>query len=193
MAAGSSAREELTEDEIQEHGEGHNQNGARDPDQRGQHDQQPDQNQRSEGDSHVAVSDQSAKGVGRSKKRSNGANNPLTAKVLALREQRDKMKQEAKKLSQDVKIENRKRMRLQKMAVKLTDNDLFSLMQSRGLPSGASSSQPTSGPSAVPPWFNGDPTHNAQALSKDSHQKFVSGTSRHSDREPFFLFGDIQM
>jgi len=151
MAASKSAREELTEDEIQEHGEGHNQNGARDPDQRGQHDQQPDQNQRSEGDSHVAVSDQSAKGVGRSKKRSNGANNPLTAKVLALREQRDKLKQEAKKLSQDVKIENRKRMRLQKMAVKLTDNDLFSLMQSRGLPSGASSSQPTSGPAAVPP------------------------------------------
>ena len=151
MAAGSSAREELTEDEIQEHGEGHNQNGARGPDQRGQHDQQPDQNQRSEGDSHVAVSDQSAKGVGRNKKRSNGANDPLTAKLLTLREQRDKMKQEAKKLSQDVKIENRKRMRLQKMAVKLTDNDLFSLMQSRGLPSGASSSQPTSGPAEVPP------------------------------------------
>jgi len=75
----------------------------------------------------------------------------LTAKLLALREQRDKMKQEAKKLSRDVKFENRKRMRLQKMAVKLTDNDLFSLMQSRGLPSGASSSQPTSGPAEVPP------------------------------------------
>jgi hypothetical protein len=151
MAASNSAREELTEDETQEHGEGQNQNGASDPDQRGQQDQQPDQNQRSEGDSHVAVSDQSAKGVGRSKKRSNGPNNPLTAKLLALREQRDKMKQEAKKLSRDVKVENRKRIRLQKMAVKLTDNDLFSLMQSRGLPSGASSSQPTSGPAEVPP------------------------------------------
>ena len=68
MAAGNSAREEFTEDEIQEHGEGQNQSGARDPDQRAQQDQQPDQNQRSEGDSHVAVSDQSAKGVGRNKK-----------------------------------------------------------------------------------------------------------------------------
>jgi len=75
----------------------------------------------------------------------------LTAKLLTLREQRDKMKQEAKKLTRDVKVENRKRIRLQKMAVKLSDNDLFSLMQQRGLPSGASSSQPTSGPSAVPP------------------------------------------
>ena len=151
MAASNSAREELTEDEIQEHGEGQNQNGASDPDQRGQQDQQPDQNQRSEGDSHVAVTEQSAKGVGRNKKRSNGANDPLTARLLTLREQRDKMKQEAKKLTRDVKVENRKRIRLQKMAVKLSDNDLFSLMQQRGLPSGASSSQPTSGPSAVPP------------------------------------------
>jgi len=75
----------------------------------------------------------------------------LTARLLTLREQRDKMKQEAKKLTRDVKVENRKRIRLQKMAVKLSDNDLFSLMQQRGLPGGASSSQPTSGPSAVPP------------------------------------------
>ena len=151
MAAGSSAWEELTEDEIQEHGEGQNQNGATDPDQRRQQDQQPDQNQRSEGDSHVAVTEQSAKGVGRNKKRRNGANDPLTARLLTLREQRDKMKQEAKKFTRDVKVENRKRIRLQKMAVKLSDNDLFSLMQQPGLPSGSSSSQPTSGPSAVPP------------------------------------------
>ena len=151
MAASNSAREELAEDEIQEHGKVQNQNGARDPDQRGQQDQQPDQNQRSEGDSHVAVAEQSAKGVGRNKKRSNGANDPLTARLLTLREQRDKIKQEANKLTRDVKVENRKRIRLQKMAVKLSDNDLFSLMQQRGLPSGASSSQPTSGPSAVPP------------------------------------------
>ena len=151
MAASNSAREELTEDEIQEHGEGQHQNGASDPDQRGQQDQQPDQNQRSEGDSHVAVAEQSAKGAGRNKKRSNGANGPLAARLLTLREQRDKMKQEAKKLTRDVKVENRKRIRLQKMAVKLSDNDLFSLMQQRGLPSGASSSQPTSGPSALPP------------------------------------------
>ena len=97
MAASNSTREELTEDEVIEHGERQNQNGASDPDQPGQPQQHLDQNQRSEGDSHVAVAEQSAKGVGRNKKRSNGANDPLTAKLLTLREQRDEMKQEAKK------------------------------------------------------------------------------------------------
>ena len=151
MAASNSDREDLTEDEVSEHGEGKNQNGASVPNQPGQPQQHLDENHRSEGDSNVAVTEQSAKGVGRNKKRGNGTNDPMTARLLTLREQRDKMQQEAKKLTRDVKVGNRKRIRLQKMAVKLSDNDLFSLLQQRGLPGGASSSQPTSMPSEVAP------------------------------------------
>ena len=151
MAASNSAREELTEGEVNEHGEGQNQNGASDPNQPGQPHQHLDQNQRSEGDSNVAVTEQSAKGVGRNKKTGSGTNDPMIARLLTLRGQRDKMKEEAKKLTREVKVENRKRTRLQEMAVKLSDNDLYSLLQQRGLPGGASSSQPASTPSEVAP------------------------------------------
>jgi hypothetical protein len=56
------------------------------------------------------------------------------------------MKQEAKKLSSEVKIENRRRVRLGRLADKLSDTDLCNLMQQRGLNTGAAGSQSTSRP-----------------------------------------------
>ena len=144
MAANNSAGEEFTEDEVGEQCQRKNQYRANGPSHPGEPQQRLDENQRSEGDSNVAVAEQAGQGVGRSKKRGSGTNEPMIAKLLNLREQRDKMKQEAKQLSREVKLENGKRSRLQKMAVKLSDDDLYSLLQQRGLPGGDSSSQTTS-------------------------------------------------
>ena len=152
MAASNKAGEEFTEDEVSEHGDRQNQNGAVIPGQPGEPQHRLDETHRPEGDSNVAVAEQAEQGVGRNKKRGLGANDPMIAKLLNLREQRDKVKQEAKKLTREVKVENRKRTRLQKMAVKLSDNDLYSLLQQRGLPAGATSSQTASMPAKVTPW-----------------------------------------
>jgi len=151
MAASNPAGEEFTEDEVSEHGDSKNQKGTGIPSQPGEPQQRLDESHRPEGDSHVAVAEQAEQGVGRNKKRGHGQNDPLIAKLLNLREQRDKVKQEAKKLTREVKVENRKRTRLQKMAVKLSDNDLYSLLQQRGLPGGAASSGTTSMPEKVTP------------------------------------------
>ena len=151
MAASNKAGEEFTEDEVSEHGDRQNQNGAVIPGQPGEPQNRLDETHRPEGDSNVAVAEQAEQGVGRNKKRGLGADDPMIAKLLNLREQRDKVKQEAKKLTREVKVENRKRTRLQKMAVKLSDNDLYSLLQQRGLPGGATSSQLASMPAKVTP------------------------------------------
>jgi hypothetical protein len=151
MAASKKAGEEFTEDEVSEHDDRKNQNGAVIPGQPGEPQNRLDETHRPEGDSNVAVAEQAEQGVGRNKKRGLGANDPMIAKLLNLREQRDKVKQEAKKLTREVKVENRKRTRLQKMAVKLSDNDLYSLLQQRGLPGGATSSQTASMPAKVTP------------------------------------------
>ena len=151
MAVNNSAGEEFTEDEVGEQCQRKNQYGANGPSHPGEPQQRLDENQRSEGDSNVAVAEQAGQGVGRSKKRGSGTNDPMIAKLLNLREQRDKMKQEAKQLSREVKLENGKRSRIQKMAVKLSDDDLYSLLQQRGLPGGDASSQTTSMPAQVTP------------------------------------------
>ena len=87
----------------------------------------------------------------RGKKRGTQIDDPYVAKIVSLREQRDRMKQEAKKLSSEVRLENRKRVRLGRLAEKLSNNDLCNLMQQRGLESTASGSQSTSRPSAATP------------------------------------------
>ena len=107
MAASKKAGEEFTEDEVSEHDDRKNQNGAVIPGQPGEPRNRLDETHRPEGDSNVAVAEQAEQGVGRNKKRGLGANDPMIAKLLNLREQRDKVKQEAKKLTREVKVENR--------------------------------------------------------------------------------------
>ena len=90
MAANNSAGEEFTEDEVGEQCQRKNKNGANVPSHPGEPQQRLDENQRSEGDSNVAVAEQAGQGVGRSKKRGSGTNDPMIAKLLNLREQRAK-------------------------------------------------------------------------------------------------------
>ena len=80
---------------------------------------------------------------GKRKHREKHGVDPLLAKVQELREQRDRMKQEAKKLSSEVRTENRRRVRLKALAEKLSNADLWNLVQQRGMnanDSGAASS-----------------------------------------------------
>ena len=98
------------------------------------------------GDSHAAIPRPAEPQVPRGRKRGSPGNDPGLAKIVSLREKRDKMKQEAKKLSSEVKIENRRRVRLGRLADKLSDTDLCNVMQQRGLNTGAAGSQSTSRP-----------------------------------------------
>jgi hypothetical protein len=101
------------------------------------------------GDSHAAIPKPAEPQVSRGKKRGSPGNDPVIAKIVLLRERRDKMKQEAKKLSSEVKIENRRRVRLGRLADKLSDTDLCNLLQQRGLNTGGTGSQSTSRPNDI--------------------------------------------
>ena len=87
----------------------------------------------------------------RGKRKGYQPDDPFLARINTLREQRDKMKVEAKKLSTEVKVENRKRVRLGRLAEKLSNTDLCNLIQQRGLNNGASSSAPAAHSNATTP------------------------------------------
>jgi hypothetical protein len=74
---------------------------------------------------------------------------PSSPKLCFCEKDETKMKQEAKKLSSEVKIENRRRVRLGRLADKLSDTDLCNLLQQRGLNTGGTGSQSTSRPNDI--------------------------------------------
>ena len=151
MASCDPDRAENGTDEILERPRGSGQQRSSLPDEPGdQHAHQGGQ-RNSAGESHVATTKPAERAMHRGKTRGNQSDDPYVAKIVSLREQRDRMKQEAKKLSSEVRLENRKRVRLGRLAEKLSNNDLCNLMQQRGLESNASGSQTTSRPEATTP------------------------------------------